>query len=151
MATSKKAPTTRPTSRPAAPAAAKTAAKKAAPAAKRPAPKAPASAKAAKRPAAPTAKKPAAAPASAPATPVAAPAPVKPKKPKLVRDGFTFPESDYALFAQLKKRSMQLGLEVKKSELLRGGLRLLATLDDASLQKQLQAVERIKTGRPSKS
>lgn len=74
----------------------------------------------------------------------------KPKKPKLIRDGFTFPESDYGLFGQLKKRAMQLGLDVKKSELLRGGLRLLATLDDAGLQKQLQAVERMKTGRPSK-
>ena len=78
-------------------------------------------------------------------------APAKPKKPKLIRDGFTFSESDYALFAQLKKRAMHLGIEVKKSELLRGGLRLLATLDNAKLQKQLQSVERIKTGRPSKS
>lgn len=148
MSTSKKAPA----SRPATSAAPKTAAKRAAPAAKRPAPKAPASAKSAKavkKPAAPAAKPPVA--GAAVAAPLAAPAPVKPKKAKLVRDGFTFPESDYALFAQLKKRAMHLGLDVKKSELLRGGLRLLATLDDASLQKQLQAVERIKTGRPSKS
>ena len=76
---------------------------------------------------------------------------VKSKKPKLIRDGFTFPEGDYALFAQLKKRALQLGLEVKKSELLRGGLRLLSSLDDAKFKKQLLAVERIKTGRPSKS
>ena len=85
------------------------------------------------------------------APPTASPEIAKPKKPKLVRDGFTFPEGDYALFAQLKKRALQLGLEVKKSELLRGGLRLLSTLDDTNFKKQLLAVERIKTGRPSKS
>ena len=85
------------------------------------------------------------------APPTVSPEIAKPKKPKLVRDGFTFPESDYALFAQLKKRALQLGLEVKKSELLRGGLRVLSSLDDTNFKKQLLAVERIKTGRPSKS
>ena len=85
------------------------------------------------------------------APPTVSPEIAKPKKPKLVRDGFTFPESDYALFAQLKKRALQMGLEVKKSELLRVGLRVLSSLDDTNFKKQLLAVERIKTGRPSKS
>lgn len=73
-----------------------------------------------------------------------------PKKPKLVRDSFTIPESDYALFAALKQRALAAGVEVKKSEVLRAALVTLAKLDDAELIKAIGLVERIKTGRPKK-
>lgn len=73
-----------------------------------------------------------------------------PKKPKLVRDSFTIPESDYALFATLKQRALAAGVEVKKSELLRASMALLAALSDAELVKAIGQVERIKTGRPKK-
>jgi hypothetical protein len=72
------------------------------------------------------------------------------KKPKLVRDSFTMPESDYALFASLKQRALAAGADVKKAELLRAGLATLAKLDDAELVKAIGLVERIKTGRPKK-
>lgn len=72
------------------------------------------------------------------------------KKPKLVRDSFTFPENDYAQLAALKQRALSAGHEIKKSELLRAGLAALVAMSDASLLKALSAVERIKTGRPSK-
>lgn len=74
----------------------------------------------------------------------------KAKKPKLVRDSFTIPEDDYALFTSLKQRALATGTEVKKSEVLRAGLSLLAKLDDAELVKAIGLVERIKTGRPKK-
>jgi hypothetical protein len=83
------------------------------------------------------------APASGPAT-----AP-KRKKPKLVRDGFTMPEADYALLAALKKRALGAGHEVKKSELLRAGLRTLAAMSDATFVSAVEGVERIKPGRPA--
>ena len=97
------------------------------------------------------------APAAAPTTaPAAAPAPTptpqptpKRKKPKLVRDGFTMPEADYALLAALKKRALQAGREVKKSELLRAGLRALAAMPEAAYLGALEGVERIKPGRPA--
>ena len=73
-----------------------------------------------------------------------------PKKPKLVRDSFTIPESDYALFATLKQRALAVGIEVKKSELLRASLTMLAGLDDSALAKAIGQVHRIKTGRPKK-
>lgn len=73
-----------------------------------------------------------------------------PKKPKLVRDSFTIPESDYALFATLKQRVLNAGVEVKKGEVLRAALITLAKLDDAELVKAIGLVERIKTGRPKK-
>lgn len=94
----------------------------------------------------------AAAPAAANPTPAAAPqAPAKVdkvKKPKLVRDSFTIPKAEYGAIEALKQRSVKMGLSPKKSELLRAGLMLLASLDDAGLSKALSAVPAIKTGRP---
>ena len=72
------------------------------------------------------------------------------KKPKLVRDSFTLPERDYALFEILKQRALAAGVEVKKSELLRASLMLLAKLSDAQLVKTIGLVERIRTGRPKR-
>jgi hypothetical protein len=104
----------------------------------------------AKKQASPTAS--AAAPAAANPAPAAAPqAPAKVdkvKKPKLVRDSFTIPKAEYGAIEALKQRSVKMGLSPKKSELLRAGLMLLASLDDAGLSKALAAVPAIKTGRP---
>jgi len=76
--------------------------------------------------------------------------PVKAKKPRLVRDSYAMPEAEYAQIPALKKRLAGLGSEVKKSELLRAGIAVLAALGDAELQAVLARVERIKTGRPAK-
>lgn len=72
------------------------------------------------------------------------------KAPKLIRDSFTIPESDYALFATLKQRALTAGVEVKKSEILRAAVVALAKLDDIEFVKAIGLVERIKTGRPKK-
>lgn len=74
--------------------------------------------------------------------------PEKPKKAKLVRDSFTIPKLEYAVIDDLKARGTKLGRSIKKSELLRAGLKALAAMTDADLQKALQAVPTIKTGRP---
>ncbi|HSD39403.1 MAG TPA: hypothetical protein VLC92_17985 [Rhodocyclaceae bacterium] len=71
-------------------------------------------------------------------------------KPKLVRDSFTFPQSDYELIAVLKQRALSAEREIKKSEVLRAGLAALAAMADTSLLKALDGVVRIKTGRPSR-
>ena len=106
------------------------------------------------KPAAPAAAKPVAK-AAKPVAPRAAvsEAPGKAKKegkkPKLVRDSFTLPESDYALFASMKARCLAKGVEVKKSALLRAALRQLSGLEDPMLIAVMAQVERIKTGRPA--
>ncbi len=74
--------------------------------------------------------------------------PKKEKKPKVIRDSFTLPEDDYARLSELKKACLKQGLHVKKSELVRAGLRLLGKLDSAQLRTEMAAVEQIKTGRP---
>ena len=73
----------------------------------------------------------------------------KPKRPKMIRDSFTMPDFDYARIKALKSRFLNLGVEIKKSEVLRAGLLLLETQTDAKLKKIAMDVERIKTGRPS--
>lgn len=87
-----------------------------------------------------------AAKAAAKAAPKATPA--KPKKPKLVRDGFTMPKDEYARIDELKLRSAKLGRPAKKSELIRAGLAWLYTASDAALLAALKAVPTLKTGRP---
>lgn len=139
-----------------------TAAKKAAPAsAAKPAAKptakpaaksrTPAAAPAQKRPAAKAAPVKAATPAKSAKTPAKAPAAAeKAKKPKLVRDSFTMPEAEYAVFAQVKKACVAAGFEIKKSELLRIGVALIAKLDPKKLQAAQKALAPLKAGRPKK-
>lgn len=76
--------------------------------------------------------------------------PAKAKKPKLVRDSFTIPDVDFALFASIKKRLLTGGVESKKSEILRAALINLAKLEDGQLAIAMSQIERIKTGRPKK-
>lgn len=108
----------------------------------------------------PTAKKAAPVRKAAPVTP-AAPAKAastsgvakeaKPKKPKLVRDSFTIPKTEYAVLDDLKQRAIQLAHPVKKSELLRAGIKALTAMSDTALLATLKAVPAIKTGRPKKA
>lgn len=72
-------------------------------------------------------------------------------KIKVVRDSFTMPQSDYDLIAQIKQKALTAGLHVKKSELLRAGLHVLAKLSAAQLKQNLVSLEKIKTGRPKKA
>lgn len=76
--------------------------------------------------------------------------PLKEKKVKVVRDSFTIPKAEFAQIAEMKKRAMALGVEVKKSELIRAGLQLIAGLQDTAFKKALAAVPTLKTGRPAK-
>jgi hypothetical protein len=74
----------------------------------------------------------------------------KPEKVKMERDSFTMPKDEYALLTQLKMRLNAMGHPVKKSELLRAGVKLLASMNDASLKETMLAIPVIKTGRPKK-
>ena len=61
------------------------------------------------------------------------------------------PKSDYAKIAILKQKCVDAGVSVKKSELLRAGLLLLASAPEKRLLAAVSAVETVKTGRPEKS
>ncbi len=115
--------------------------------------------KAPQKAAAPAKTKPATAPATAPVKaktaapkPAASPAkPLKDKKVKVVRDSFTIPKSELLQIGESKKRALTLGVEIKKSELIRAGLQALTSMNDAAFKKALASVPTIKTGRPAKS
>ena len=72
----------------------------------------------------------------------------KARKPKLVRDSFTIPKAEYVVLDELKQRATTLTRPVKKSELLRAGIKALAALSDAAFLAALAQVPAIKTGRP---
>ncbi len=71
-----------------------------------------------------------------------------PRKPKLVRDSFTIPKTEYAAIDALKTRAIALGTSVKKSELLRAGLMALVGMNDAAFKAAVAAVPTLKPGRP---
>src|SRR5438874_8482156 len=73
-----------------------------------------------------------------------------PAREKVIRDGFTMPAGDYALITQVQAVCLQTGLHVTKSEVLRAGLHALLQLSPEALQQLLMAVEKVKTGRPTK-
>ena len=75
---------------------------------------------------------------------------LKAKKLKLVRDSFAMPKLEYLVLEELKLRSGKLGNSIKKSELLRAGIKALASFSDANFLAALKAVPTIKTGRPAK-
>jgi len=88
-----------------------------------------------------------------PVAAAAAPAAAKDSSPKavkvkLLRDSFTMPSDEYAALGELKQRALASAHPVKKSELLRAGIKLLKGLNDAALLHALKDVPAIKTGRP---
>ena len=85
----------------------------------------------------------------APAIPKLAEKSVKAKKPKLVRDSFTIPKTEFAVLEELKQRAAKLARPVKKSELIRAGIKALAGLSNAAFLTAVNQVPTIKTGRPA--
>ena len=75
----------------------------------------------------------------------------KPKKPKMVRDSFTFPKAEYTVLDGLKMRAAKLGSPAKKTELLRAGIKVIAAMQDAAFVAALKSVPSLKTGRPAKA
>lgn len=73
------------------------------------------------------------------------------KKIRLIRDSFTMPETERALIAGLKQRCLALGVEARKSEILRAALAVLADLDDKAVVIELRRLQVIKAGRPAKT
>ena len=71
-------------------------------------------------------------------------------KPQLVRDSFTIPESEYAVLAKVKKACLKEGFEIKKSELIRIGIALLADLSSSKVKTAKKKLQTVKTGRPRK-
>jgi hypothetical protein len=72
------------------------------------------------------------------------------KRPKQVRDSFTFPVDEYSLIGVLKRKAIANQRETKKSEIVRAGLAVLAPLSDEALKDVLDQLQPVKAGRPRK-
>ncbi len=94
--------------------------------------------------------KPAAKPSVKNAARAAVKKPKKEHKMKVVRDSFTMPQSEYQKIAEIKSICLKAKMHVKKSEVLRAGLKVLAELNATQLKRALSELEKIKTGRPKK-
>jgi hypothetical protein len=70
--------------------------------------------------------------------------------PKLIRDTFSMPDSDYQLIGAILERSPAMAARSTKSEIVRAGLKVLHDMDDEDLSQVLTQVRRLKTGRPAK-
>ena len=57
---------------------------------------------------------------------------------KIVRDTFKMPQREYALIDELKQRCLALGVDVKKSEVLRAGLVAIRELSDERLAEVMR-------------
>ena len=68
-----------------------------------------------------------------------------------MRDSFTFPKAEYEVLEAMKQRAAKLKVMVKKTELLRAGIKSLAALGDAAFLSAIAAVPSLKTGRPAKA
>src|SRR4030067_3738864 len=74
----------------------------------------------------------------------------KEHKKKGGRDRFTMPQSEYQKIAEIKAICLKASMHVKKSEVLRAGLKALAGLNATQLKRALSELEKINTGRPKK-
>jgi hypothetical protein len=90
-------------------------------------------------------------PAPKAAPKAAAAKPAKDKKVKMVRDSISIPKAEYLVLDEMKLRAGKLSAHVKKTELIRAGIKLLSASSDAVFLAALRAVPSLKTGRPAKS
>jgi hypothetical protein len=75
----------------------------------------------------------------------------KEKKIKMVRDSISIPKTEYTVLDDMKLRAGKLGVAVKKTELIRAGIKALAALSDSAFLAAVRAVPNLKTGRPAKA
>lgn len=80
----------------------------------------------------------------------AAKKPKKVPKVKVVRDSFTMPQNEYEEIARIKDAFRKAGLPVKKSDVLRAGLKALGVLNMAQMKPLLAGVGKFKSSRPNK-
>lgn len=72
----------------------------------------------------------------------AAKKPEKEHKVKVVHDRFSMPKTEYRKIAEIKEACLEAGLQVKKSEVLRAGLKALGKMSAAQLKSAIAGLEK---------
>lgn len=70
------------------------------------------------------------------------------KKPleQVIRDTFSMPKRDGDLISEVRLRCMRAGIDTTRSEIVRAGIRHLATLPAEELCKLVEGIEKLKPG-----
>lgn len=76
--------------------------------------------------------------------------PKKEPKEKIVHDCFSMPKTEHRKIAEIKEACLKDGLHVKKSEVLRAGLKVLGEMNEAQLKRAIAWLEKVKADRPKK-
>lgn len=76
--------------------------------------------------------------------------PEKEPKEKIVHDSFSMPKTEYLKIAEIKETCLKAGLHVKKSGVLRAGLKALGRMNEAQLKRAIAGLEKVKTDRPKR-
>lgn len=79
----------------------------------------------------------------------AAKKPKKELKVKVLRD-FSMPQAEYQKIAEIKEACLKAGLRVKRSEVLRAGLKALGEMTGAQLKRSMVGLGKAKAGHPKK-
>lgn len=85
------------------------------------------------------------------ASPAAKPKAKSIKRVQSIREIFSYSADDATRLQRLITRAARIGQLANKSEVVRAGLRALDNLSDEQLTKALQAVPRLKPGRPKQT
>ena len=75
--------------------------------------------------------------------------PKKKPKTKVVRN-FSMPQTEYQKIAEIKEACLKTGLQVKKSVVLRAGLKALSEMNGAQLKCAMAGFGKIRAARPKK-
>lgn len=75
--------------------------------------------------------------------------PKKKPKAKVVRN-FSMPQVEYLKIAEIKEACLKAGLRVKKSVVLRAGLKALGEMNEAQLKHAMIGFGKIRAARPKK-
>ena len=76
--------------------------------------------------------------------------PKKEPKEKVVHDSFSMPKTEYLKIAEIKEACLKAGLDVRKSKILRAGLKALGEMNQLQLESVLAGLGKAKTARPKK-
>ena len=68
---------------------------------------------------------------------------------RVVRDSYTMPPAEYETLSNIQKRCLKRGMVVSKSEVVRAGFAALAQMPDRELFELVEALVKVKTGRPA--
>jgi len=71
-------------------------------------------------------------------------------KDKTVHDSFSMPKTEYLKIAEIKEACLKAGLHIRKSEILRAGLKALGEMSQSKLEATLAELGKVKAAHPKK-